>query len=217
MTAGQAAAPTPVVLTARTIRLEPLALGHVPGLAAATLGDEAVWRWLPAFPADEPELLALVAGALAEAGAGTRYPFAIIDVTSGQPVGSSSYLDIDPANRRIEIGWTWLASAVWRTSVNTEAKLALLGHAFDTLGFERVAFKTHHNNLRSQQAIARLGAVREGTLRHHMLHRDGTWRDSVYYSILSAEWPAVQARLRARLQARLEARPGSPAVDTVAP
>jgi RimJ/RimL family protein N-acetyltransferase len=188
-----------VVLTGSHVRLEPLALGHAPGLAASTAGDEEVWRWLPVFPAGEAEVSAVVAAALADRDAGQRFPFAVLEAGSGRVVGSSSYLDIDPGNRRIEIGWTWLSRSVWRTPVNTEAKLLLLGHAFDDLGYERVALKTHHNNERSQAAIARLGAVREGTLRHHMLHRDGTWRDSVYFSILSAEWPGVRDRLRARL------------------
>lgn len=191
--------PSAVTLPGTQVRLEPLELEHVAGLAAATAGDEEVWRWLPSFPADEAELRAVVAAALAERDAGTRFPFAVLEAGSGRVVGSSSYLDIDPVNERIEIGWTWLSRSVWRSAVNTEAKLLLLGYAFDDLGCERVALKTHHQNERSQAAIARLGAIREGTLRHHVRHRDGTWRDSVYYSILSAEWPTVRDRLRARL------------------
>ena len=168
-------------------------------MIASTAGDEEVWRWLPVLPADEAELRPMVEAALADRDKGTRFPFTILDAGSGRVLGSSSYLDIEPANDRIEIGWTWLSRSVWRSPVNTEAKLLLLGHAFEDLGYERVALKTHHNNERSQAAIARLGAVREGTLRHHMRHRDGSWRDSVYYSILSAEWPAVRDRLRDRL------------------
>ena len=196
-----ATVPKPVVLAGSTVRLEPLELGHVPGLALTSAGDEQVWRWLPTFPADEGQLRTVVEVALAGCEAGTRVPFAIIQTGSGRVVGSSSYLDIDPANRHIEIGWTWLSRSVWRSSTNTEAKLLLLGHAFDRLGYERVALKTHHSNERSQEAIARLGAVREGTLRHHQLHRDGTWRDSVYFSILSAEWPEIRRRLQSRLAA----------------
>jgi RimJ/RimL family protein N-acetyltransferase len=191
--------PGAVVLQGAHVRLEPLGLDHVPALAGTTAGDEEVWRWLPAFPADEAELRTVVEAALGDRDAGTRFPFAILEGGSGQALGSSSYLDIDPGNHRIEIGWTWLSRSVWRSAVNTEAKLLLLGHAFDDLGYERVALKTHHRNERSQAAIARLGAVREGTLRHHIRHRDGTWRDSVYYSILSAEWPQVRDGLRARL------------------
>lgn len=184
------------------VRLEPLEVEHVPGdrgLARSTAGDEEVWRWLPAFPADEAELRVVVQGALDERDRGVRYPFAILDADGQRVLGSSSYLDFESGQPRIEIGWTYLSRSVWRSPVNTEAKLLLLGHAFDALGYERVALKTHHRNERSQAAIARLGAVREGTLRHHVLHRDGTWRDSVYFSILSAEWPQVRDRLRARL------------------
>jgi RimJ/RimL family protein N-acetyltransferase len=194
-----AEAPRDVVLSGQFVRLEPLALSHVRGLAETTCGDEQVWQWLPTFPADADDMAAVVTAALADRAAGTRFPFAIVHSPTEQVVGSSSYLDIDPADGRIEIGWTWLSRSVWRTAVNTEAKLLLLDHAFGALGCERVALKTHHNNERSQQAIARLGAVREGTLRHHMRHRDGTWRDSVYFSILAAEWPAVRDRLQARL------------------
>jgi RimJ/RimL family protein N-acetyltransferase len=191
--------PAPTALTGSHVRIEPLGLEHVEGLAAATAGEEEVWRWLPAFPADEPELRTLVEAALADRAAGVRFPWVILEASTGRVVGSSSYLDIDPVNRRIEIGWTWLSRSVWRSAVNTEAKLLLLGHAFDDLGYERVTLKTHHRNERSQAAIARLGAVREGTLRHHVLHRDGTWRDSVFFSVLSAEWPGVRDGLRARL------------------
>jgi N-acetyltransferase len=191
--------PADVTLHGTHVRLEPLALEHVAGLAAATAGDEEVWRWLPAFPADEAGVTLVVEAALAERARGLRFPFAILSADGGQVLGSSSYLDFDSGQPRIEIGWTWLSRSVWRSPVNTEAKLLLLGHAFDDLGYERVALKTHHRNERSQAAIARLGAVREGTLRHHVRHRDGTWRDSVYFSILSAEWPAVRAGLRDRL------------------
>jgi N-acetyltransferase len=191
--------PAPVVLSGRHVRLEPLGVEHIDDLTRSTAGDEELWRWMPAFPEDSAAMAGVVDRALADRAAGTRFPFAILNARTGTALGSSSYLDIDPANHRIEIGWTWLARSAWRTPVNTEAKLLLLGNAFDALGYERVALKTHHRNQRSQEAIARLGAVREGTLRHHMLHYDGTWRDSVYFSILSAEWPDVRARLAARL------------------
>ncbi len=194
-----AARPADVVLTGRHVRIEPLAARHVADLAASAAGDEEVWRWLPAFPLDEAGVAEVVTTALAARDRGERFPFALVDPADGRAVGSSSYLDIAPADRRTEIGWTWVARPLWRSPVNTEAKLLLLGHAFDDLGYERVAFKTHHLNRRSQEAIARLGAVREGTLRHHMLHHDGSWRDTVYFSILSAEWPAVRDRLRTRL------------------
>jgi N-acetyltransferase len=191
--------PAEVTLQGDHVRIEPLGLGHVPRLAEATAGDEEVWRWLPAFPADEAELRTVVEAALAERARGQRFPFAILTADGSRVLGSSSYLDFDSGHPRIEIGWTWLSRQVWRSPVNTEAKLLLLSHAFEDLGYERVTLKTHHLNERSQAAIARLGAVREGTLRHHVRHRDGSWRDSVYYSILSAEWPQVREGLRARL------------------
>ena len=196
-----ARAPQDVTLPGTVVRLEPLTMAHVPSLAQTTAGDEQVWRWLPTFPTDADDMAAVVQRALDDRASGTRFPFAVTTTDSGQVVGSSSYLDIDTVNDHIEIGWTWLSRSVWRTAVNTEAKVLLLTHAFETLGYQRVALKTHHNNERSQLAIARLGAVREGTLRHHMRHRDGTWRDSVYFSILAEEWPQVRDRLNARLAA----------------
>jgi N-acetyltransferase len=192
--------PIPVVLRGEWVRLEPLGIEHVPALTAATAGDDQVWEWMPAFPADEAGMSGVVERALADRDQGTRFPFAVVDSATGHAIGSSSYLDIDPANERIEIGWTWLARSAWRSPVNTEAKILLLGHAFDTLGYERVALKTHHLNVRSQAAIARLGAVPEGTLRHHIRHRDGTRRDTVYFSVLSSEWPSVRENLTARLR-----------------
>ena len=188
-----------LTLTGRHVRVEPLGLQHVRDLTAETAGDLEVWRWLPVFPTDQAETAVVVGDALAARERGERFPFAIVELSSGRAIGSTSYLDIAPQDGRIEIGWTWLARRAWRSPVNTDAKLVLLGHAFDDLGYERVALKTHHGNERSQAAIARLGAVREGVLRHHSRHRDGTWRDTVYYSILASEWPQVRERLVAAL------------------
>jgi N-acetyltransferase len=196
-----AAPPKDVVLVGDHVRIEPLGPQHARDLAKELGTDDEVWRWLVDPPGDEAGMAALIAGALAEREAGDRFPFAVVELSSGRAVGSSSYLDIVPEHRRIEIGWTFYARRVWRSAVNTEAKLLLLGHAFDDLGYERVALKTHHHNERSQAAIARLGATREGVLRHHMVDRYGGWRDSVYYSILSPEWPAVRDRLADRLSA----------------
>lgn len=196
--------PTPVSLRGQHVHLAPLGPEHVDSLADAVAGDPEVWRWLSASPRGRAGVAGVVDAALAEQRAGTRLPFAVLAADSGRAVGSTSFLDIDPADRRIEVGWTFLARSVWRTAVNTEAKLLLLGHAFDDLGYERVAFKTHHRNERSQAALARMGAVREGVLRHHVLHRDGTWRDSVYFSVLAGEWPEVRERLAARLASHAE-------------
>jgi N-acetyltransferase len=196
-----ATAPRDVVLVGDHVRLEPLGPQHARDLAEELGTDDDVWRWLVDPPGDEAGMAAFVAGALAERAAGDRFPFAVVEASSGRAVGSSSYLDIVPEHRRIEIGWTFYARRVWRSAVNTESKLLLLGHAFDDLGYERVALKTHHDTQRSQAAIARLGASREGVLRHHMVDRYGGWRDSVYYSVLSAEWPQVRDGLRAALDA----------------
>lgn len=126
-------------------------------------------------------------------------PFAVIHRASGQAVGWTTYLDVDVANERLEIGWTWYGRAHWRSAVNTESKLLLLTHAFEELGMGRVQLKTDHLNERSQAAIARLGARREGVLRRHRRRHDGSWRDTVYFSLLADEWPEAKARLDARL------------------
>ncbi len=193
--------PQDVVLVGEHVRLEPLGVQHAGDLADELGRDEDVWRWLVDPPGGEAGMTRFIEGALAERGRGDRFPFVVVELSSGRAVGSSSFLDIVPEHRRTEIGWTFYARRVWRSAVNTESKLLLLGHAFDDLGYERVALKTHHRNERSQAAIARLGATREGVLRHHMVDRYGGWRDSVYYSILSEEWPRVRAGLADRLSA----------------
>lgn len=183
------------------VELEPLAPSHAADLAAA-VGDPAeLFRWMPIWmPATGRTGLAdVVAGFVEAARRGELAPWAIRRRRGGALVGSTSYLDIDVANRHVEVGATWIGEAWWRTEVNTATKLLVLGHAFDTLEMERVALKTHHLNMHSQAAIERLGAVREGVLRHHMLYPDGSWRDTVYYAILRDEWPAVRNRLLDRL------------------
>lgn len=191
---------TPVTLTGRRVRLEPLAERHLPDLAMVAL-DDAVWRWVTARPMDESGLRAWFEGAMATAAAGTEVPFATIDLASGRAVGSTRFMSIAPEHRRLEIGWTWLGRAYQRTGNNREAKLLQLGHAFETLGAERVEFKTHAGNERSRAALLGIGAQFEGVLRHHMIMADGSNRDSAYYSVLADEWPAVRARLEALLAA----------------
>jgi N-acetyltransferase len=202
----RAQAPADTVLLGEHVRLEPLGPQHARDLADELGTDDEVWRWLVDPPGDAAGMAAFVDGALTERAKGDRFPWAVVELASGRAVGSSSYLDIVPEHRRIEIGWTFYARRVWRSAVNTESKLLLLGHAFDDLGYERVALKTHHHNERSQAAIARLGATREGVLRHHMVDRYGGWRDSVYYSILATEWPAVRDRLTDKLSAGSQPR-----------
>ncbi|MEU0373446.1 GNAT family protein [Streptomyces sp. NPDC006283] len=192
--------PSPVTLTGRHVRLEPLTDGHLPDLFAAGGQDDDVWRWQGGpTPRTEEELGDKLRELLAEAGLGKYVPFAVMHRASGRAVGWTTFLDVSVHDERLEIGWTWYGRAYWRTAVNTETKLLLLTHAFEDLGMGRVQLKTDHMNQRSQAAIARLGARREGVLRRHRLRPDGTWRDSVYFSILADEWPDIRARLEARL------------------
>jgi RimJ/RimL family protein N-acetyltransferase len=192
-------APGPVTLSGRHVRLEPLGLHHAPDLLEAGR-DESIWTYLSgsAFR-DLAHTEAWIAGVLPEVEAGRQVAFATIDLARGRAVGSTRYLDIRPADRGIEIGSTWLGVSAQRTAVNTESKFLLLRHAFETLGAVRVQLKTDARNVRSQNAIARLGAVREGVLRRHMTVRDGHVRDSVYFSVIEEEWPSVKAALLARL------------------
>jgi len=186
----------PVTLTGEHVILEPAADRHLPDLLAAA-ADPDVWTWLPwRRPTDADELAALLEGERAIA-----YPFAQLDATSGRAVGITTYRDVDERNRTLEVGGTWIGRPWWRTAINTEAKLLFLGHAFETLGANRVAIKTDIRNERSQAAIERLGAVREGVVRHQYIRPDGTLRDTVLYSVVPEEWPAVRAHLRARLAA----------------
>ena len=186
----------PVTLTGEHVILEPAADRHLPDLLAAA-ADPDVWTWMPwRRPTDADELAALLEGERAIA-----YPFAQLDATSGRAVGITTYRDVDERNRTLEIGGTWIGRPWWRTAINTEAKLLFLGHAFETLGANRVAIKTDIRNERSQAAIERLGAVREGVVRHQYIRPDGTLRDTVLYSVVPEEWPAVRAHLRARLAA----------------
>jgi len=192
--------PAAVTLTGDHVRLEPLDPSHLDELVANCAADPEVFRWV--WPYDVPDAATMhrvTDLAFAERDAGTRIPFAQRRMSDGQVVGSTSYLDLSQRDRHVEIGWTFLSRGAWRTPINTEAKFLLLGHAFDDLGCERVSLKTDHLNLRSQRAIERLGATREGVLRHRQLRADGTWRDTVYYSILRDEWPDVRYNLQQRL------------------
>lgn len=173
---------------------------HLGDLFVAGGRDEEVWRWQggPA-PQTEEELGGRLAELLEAAEQGTYVPFAVIHRAADQAIGWTTYMDIDVADERLEIGWTWYGRAYWRSAVNTESKLLLLTHAFEDLGMGRVQLKTDHLNHRSQTAITRIGARREGVLRRHRRRPDGTWRDSVYFSILADEWPAAKERLAARL------------------
>jgi RimJ/RimL family protein N-acetyltransferase len=189
----------PVTLTGKIIRLEPLSEAHVPDLALSGDDDE-IWRFmLYGSVRSEEQMHAWVIDLLNRQKEGTDLPFAVIYLATGQAIGATRYLNISPENRGLEIGGTWYAYAYQRTGVNTEAKYLLLTHAFETLGCVRVQLKTDLRNIRSQLAIERIGAVKEGILRKHMILPDGTLRDSVFYSILDDEWPVVKARLEEML------------------
>ncbi|MGW0553172.1 GNAT family N-acetyltransferase [Streptomyces sp. NPDC002926] len=192
--------PVSVTLTGRHVRLEPLTMEHLGDLFAAGGKDDEVWRWQGGPTPRTRDELGFKLGELLEAAEhGTYIPFAVIRRATGRAVGWTTFMDIDAENERLEIGWTWYGRASWRTEVNTEAKLLLLTHAFEDLGMGRVQLKTDHMNQRSQAAIARLGAQREGVLRRHRRRPDGTWRDTVYFSLLAEEWPTAKARLGARI------------------
>ena len=189
---------TPVTLPGRRVRMEPLREDHYDDLARVAF-DAPVWRWTIAQAQTEAGLHAWVETALANAAAGTEVPFATVDVASGRAIGSSRFMTITPEHRRLEIGWTWVGMAFQRTGANREAKLLQLTHAFETLGAERVEFKTHARNLASRAALLGIGATFEGVLRHHTIMPDGSNRDSAFYGIIAPEWPGVRDRLRAKL------------------
>jgi RimJ/RimL family protein N-acetyltransferase len=193
-------AAAPVTLEGEHVRLEPLTTAHHPALWEIAR-DQELWRWTATDIREPDDLRRYLEAALREQGEGRALPFATIARASNQPVGSTRFGNIDRENRRVEIGWTWIGRAWQRTSVNTEAKLLMLTHAFETLGCIRVEFKTDVLNQQSRAAIARLGAREEGIFRKHIVTQRGRLRDTVYYSIIDDEWPAVRARLEARLRA----------------
>jgi len=190
----------PLTLTGRVVRLEPLSEEHVPALALAGR-DPGIWQYMRYGVVDsEDKMRDLVQYLLRQQAKGDDLPFTVFHLADQCAVGMTRYMDIRPADRAVEIGGTWYAPAYQHTAVNTECKYLLLRHAFETLGCIRVQLKTDLRNERSQRAIERLGALREGVLRDHMLLPDGTVRSSVYYSILASEWPAVKARLEDMLK-----------------
>jgi N-acetyltransferase len=185
----------PITLEGNVVQLVPLSEAHVPGLAEVGLEPE-IWRHMLYGDVDtETKLLAFVQDLLWRQEKGTDLPFTVIYRETGKPVGCTRYLNIDVGNRGVEVGGTWYGPAYQRTMVNTECKYLLLRHAFEVWECIRVQLKTDLNNVRSQTAIERLGAVKEGVLRNHMIRPDGTVRHSVIYSIIDSEWLQVKARL----------------------
>jgi RimJ/RimL family protein N-acetyltransferase len=188
-----------VVLQGRWVRLEPLLEEHIPQLAEAGR-DDAIWQFMRYGEiTTEAGMRSWVMELLEAQTRGTDLPFAVIHLASGVAIGSTRYLEIRQLHRSLEIGGTWYALAHQRTAVNTECKYLLLRHAFESLGCLRVQFKTDLRNERSQRALQRIGAVKEGVLRNHMILPDGTIRHSVYYSIIDSEWPEVKSRLEEKL------------------
>lgn len=193
----------PLTLEHQGVRLEPLALAHAAGLRAAAQDGE-LWKLRITSVPQPQDVEQYIATAL---GMDNRLAFAVIDTASGAVIGTTSYHDIVPEIDRLEIGWTWYAKSRQRSHVNTSCKIALLTHAFDTLGCAVVGLRTDNFNHASQAAIERLGAKKDGVLRHHHMRRDGTVRDTVMYSITRGEWPEVKAQLHYRFARHMETTP----------
>jgi N-acetyltransferase len=192
----------PVTLEGAHVRLEPLSLErHAAGLLEIGL-DPELWRWTVSKIESSEELRRYVGRALQDRAEGRALPFATVERASGRIVGSTRFMAIAAAHRRVEIGSTWIARPWQRTAINTEAKYLMLRHAFETWGCLRVEFKADVRNERSRRALLRLGCVEEGTYRKHLITERGTVRDSVYYSVVDDEWPAVKARLEGLLGSR---------------
>jgi RimJ/RimL family protein N-acetyltransferase len=189
----------PLTLAGRVVRLEPLSEAHVPDLALAG-ADETIWRFMPyGLVTTEAKMRDWVREILSRQARGTDLVFAVIHLETGRAVGSTRYMDIHLEHSWLEVGGTWYGTSYQRTAVNTECKYLLLRHAFEVLGCLRVQLKTDSRNERSQRAIERIGAVKEGVLRKHMRMPDGYQRSSVMYSIVDDEWPAVKAKLEEKL------------------
>ena len=196
----------PVVLEGQVVRLVPLTRDHHPALCAVGL-DSELWRWTTQVVATPQQMAAYIDAALTDQTRGTALPFATC-LRDARVVGSTRLGNIDPAHRRVEIGWTWIAPSWQRTAVNTEAKYLMLRHAFEQWGCLRVELKTDALNQVSRRAILRLGAKEEGVLRKHMVTETGRVRDTVYFSILDTEWPSVRERLQAMLAQPTRPLPG---------
>lgn len=188
----------PVVLDGDFVRLEPMTLSHHAGLSEVGL-DPGIWRYTLVVVKTPDDMRSYMESAIKLQRDGTTLPLVTIERSSGRIVGSTRFGNYDPANRRIEIGWTWIAPAWQRTAINTEAKYLMLTHAFETLCCVRVELKTDVLNTPSRKAMLRIGATEEGVLRKHSLVWDGRFRDSIYYSILDEEWPGVKQQLEKML------------------
>ncbi|HUK24220.1 MAG TPA: GNAT family protein [Terriglobales bacterium] len=200
MNAGFAISTEPLTLEGTAVRLEPLLPAHAEPLwQAAERDHEEIFRWVPYRMGSLAEIRSSIERILAEQRGGTSVPFVTVERNSGRVIGSTRFMNMDPPNRRVEIGSTWIAPPWQRTAINTEAKYLMLRHAFEQWKCVRVELKTDVLNQKSRSAILRLGAKEEGTLRQHVVTWTGRLRDSVYFSILDKEWPEIKARLQAKM------------------
>lgn len=191
----------PVRLDGRIVRLEPLSLDHLDDLARVAFEGE-LWRWTVVQPTDVDGLRGWLESALATAATGAEMPFATVDQASGRAIGSTRFMSIVPEHKRLEIGWTWVGLEHQRTGANREAKLLQMTHAFETLGANRVEFKTDSLNEKANPGLLGIGATFEGTFRNHMIMPGGRLRHSNYYSVTVEDWPAVKELLQGRIRAR---------------
>jgi RimJ/RimL family protein N-acetyltransferase len=195
----------PTALAGETVDLLPLDETHFAALAALAR-DRSIWEFYAVDGADPVKLVNAYATALTERERGNQYPFVIFHKTANKIIGSTRYLDVQPAHRKLEIGWTWLHPEYWATAVNLECKLLLLTHCFETLQASRVQLKTDENNLRSRNAIQKIGGQFEGVLRNDMIRENHTKRNSAYYSLIEEEWPDKKRQLTALYEAKKQAR-----------
>ena len=187
------------VLNGTRLRLEPLTLEHLPALEQVAF-DDRIWRYMPVQVKTPDDLRAWADHALQLQAAGTAMPWVTILKAESRAIGSTRFMDLDKRHQTAELGSTWLAPAFHGTGLNAEAKLLQLTYGFERLGLRRVAMKTHHDNLQSQKAMRKIGAVEEGTFRNHFIMPDGTQRHSVWFSIIREDWPQVKSQLEARVR-----------------
>lgn len=191
----------PITLEGSHVQLQPLSESHNDALCEVGL-DPELWKWIPIQVLDREQMLHYIRAALSDQAKGISLPFVTIDLASGKVVGSTRFLNIDLPNKRVEIGATWLAKPWQRSALNTEAKYLMMRHAFETLGCNRVEWKTDSLNTQSRNAILRLGAKQEGIFRQHMVTWSGRLRDTVYFSVIAPEWPEVKKNLEAKIKAK---------------
>ena len=196
----------PITLTGKHIRLEPMRQEHAAALLEAGRASQ-VWEWMPTRPVNPETIERWLEKAIEAESQGREYPFVVILAQSGRLVGSTRYLDVHQDDRNVEIGWTWYAPDTWGGIVNPEAKYLLMRHAFEDWGAIRVALKTDIRNIHSQAAIKKLGAKYEGLMRNQRIRPDGSYRDTVLFSITDREWPGVKSRLEQRIKGLT--RPGT--------